>query len=139
MKNFTLVLFLLLPFAQLVAQEEDEPAYHIKSIFFGGGSYYIDETQAQELFDWLDSFENINEYEISIQSHTDNIGSMEYNKWLSRMRGQSTLQLLHQKGIPPEVISNEDFGENSPVYDNATWEGKLRNRRVDVILKRILM
>jgi len=139
MKNLLFALLLVVPFAQLFAQEEDEPEYHIKSIFFGGGSYYIDEVQAQELFDWLDSFENFHEYEISIQSHTDNIGSMEYNKWLSQMRGQSTLQLLNQKGIPPEMISNEDFGENSPVYDNATWEGKLRNRRVDVILRRIVM
>jgi len=139
MKNLLLALLLIVPFAQVLAQEEEEPEYHIKSIFFGGGSYYIDEQQAQELFDWLDSFENIHEYEISIQSHTDNIGSMEYNKWLSQMRGRSTLQLLNQKGIPPEMISNEDFGENSPVYDNATWEGKLRNRRVDVILRRIVM
>lgn len=138
MKKYTFTLVALFVALSSFSQTE-EPHYHIKSIFFGGGSYYIDAQQAQDLFDWLDSFDHIEEYEISIQSHTDNIGSWEFNQRLSNLRGQATLQLLTRKGIPLEIISNEDFGENSPLYDNNTWEGKLHNRRVDVILKRILM
>ncbi len=127
-------IFLLIPFLNVSAQEQRDPSL-IHSIFFGGGSYYIDRNQIQELNKFLDKFEGIETYEIIIHSHTDNIGSLEYNRYLSRMRSWSTLQQLLQKGLNEELIFIEDYGEENPVYDNATMMGKLHNRRVDVILK----
>lgn len=110
-----------------------EPPF-IKSIFFGGGSYYIDSRQIQELNEWLDGFPGLEGYNIIINSHTDNIGSLEYNKRLSIMRTEAVLNILERRGLGRETISREDFGEENPIYDNATWEGKLHNRRADVIL-----
>ena len=118
----------------LIAQEE-EPSYYIFSIYFGGGSHYIDSQQEQEFYDWLESIPGIENHEISVHSHTDDIGGKQYNAWLSQMRSESALTRLVNKGILREVISIEDFGELNPVYDNSTWEGKLKNRRVDVIIK----
>ncbi|MDX1939910.1 MAG: OmpA family protein [Saprospiraceae bacterium] len=118
--------------------QEEKPAYHIFSIYFGGGSYYIDEEQIQELYKWLDGIPDIETQQISIHSHTDNIGSIEYNKMLSRYRSESALQELLNKGIPQEIIDIADFGEESPIYNNETWDGKLRNRRVDIIIKPLI-
>ena len=42
--------------------------------------------------------------------------------------------MLHN--IPRDKILIKDFGELNPVYDNSTIEGKLKNRRVDIILKK---
>ncbi len=124
----------------LQAQEQQSPEpYYIFSIYFGGGSSYIDGEQVKELGEWLDGIPNIETHQISIHSHTDNIGSMEYNKWLSRMRSESAFQELLHKDIPPDIIDIADFGEQSPVYDNRTWEGKLRNRRVDIIIRPLVM
>ncbi|MEL6718456.1 MAG: OmpA family protein [Bacteroidota bacterium] len=123
----------------LTAQSEtQEPAYYIKSIFFGGGSYQIDEGQVEELQEFLDQFDPIDEYEILIQSHTDNIGSVEYNNWLSSRRGEMTKFYIIDHGIPVELLSNEDFGEYTPDFDNDTWKGRQANRRVDVIIRRIV-
>lgn len=131
------LLFLLLP-PTLYAQTNIEPNLHIKSIFFGGGSYYIDEEQAQELKNFLDQFEPIHEYEIFIQSHTDNIGSMDYNLWLSNQRGDMTKHHIIQHGVPYELLSNQDFGEVAPEFKNETLNGRRANRRVDVIVRRIV-
>ena len=109
----------------------------IKSIYFGGGNWYIDKYQSQELTDFLQSIPNLDEYRITIHSHTDNIGGVEYNKWLSQMRSNEAYNELLKNAVPSEQIFIHDFGEEHPVYDNRTWQGKLRNRRVDIILERV--
>ena len=134
-----LLLFLLLPLYASLQAQDNEPPYYIHSIYFGGGSYYIDQLQVEELNDWLDAIPNIENCQISIHGHTDDIGSVEYNQWLSQMRTDAALQRLLLKNIPQEIISIEEFGELNPVYDNSTWEGKLKNRRVDIIIKPILL
>jgi outer membrane protein OmpA-like peptidoglycan-associated protein len=106
----------------------------IKSIYFGGGSYYISQNQIQELKDFISSFPGIENYTITVHSYTDNIGSKEYNQMLSEMRSYMSVKELLQLQVPREIISINDFGEFNPVYDNATLEGRLRNRRVDIIL-----
>lgn len=124
--------------ATSIFAQDEEPAYRVKSIFFGGGSYYIDEQQIEELQEFLDQFTPIEEYEFFIQSHTDNIGGAEYNNWLSNMRGRSVKFEIIDHGIPELLLSNQDFGEYSPNFDNDTWQGRIRNRRVDVIVRRIV-
>ena len=106
-----------------------------KSIYFGGGSYYMDEEQATMLSRWLDSIPNLLEkYEIMLVSHTDNIGGKRYNEWLSKMRSQTVHGLLIQKDIPERMIHTKDWGSENPVYSNDSFKGVLMNRRVDVVL-----
>jgi len=106
-----------------------------KSIFFGGGSYYMDDEQAMILSRWLDSIPNLLEkYEIMLVSHTDNIGGKRYNEWLSKMRSQTVHGLLIQKDIPERMIHSKDWGSENPVYSNDSYQGALMNRRVDVVL-----
>jgi len=122
--------------ASAYAQEDDQKPL-IKSIYFGGGSYYIDEEQAQDVYDWLDEIENIHMYQINIKSHTDNIGSKSFNQYLSEMRSESALRLLKQFPTTLSNISISDYGEQTPDFENNTWEGKKRNRRVDIILLKV--
>ncbi len=107
----------------------------IRSIYFGGGSYDIDEFQADELVNWLDSIPNLLEkYDIHLISHTDPIGGRQYNEWLSKMRSLAVLELLMQHNIPENKITVKDWGIENPVYRNDTRRGMSMNRRVDVIL-----
>jgi outer membrane protein OmpA-like peptidoglycan-associated protein len=109
------------------------------SIYFGGGSYYITEDQARELYHWLDSIPEVHDkYTIQLISHTDPIGGKEYNEWLSEMRSTAVQQLLIQKAIPEFKISVKDWGLENPVYSNNSFEGMQMNRRVDVILYPII-
>lgn len=133
---FVRVGFIVMLLAATVAASGQQPVDEVrKSIYFGGGSYYIDEEQARQLNEWLDSIPNLLEkYEIHLISHTDPIGGREFNEMLSRMRSAAVQQLLVQRLIPENRISIKDWGLDNPVYSNDTHGGRQMNRRVDVIL-----
>lgn len=125
---FSIISFLSLQHA--FAQED----YIRKSIFFPGGSYAIDDYQSGKLRDFLDSIPNIRQFEITIHSHTDNIGGRSYNEWLSQMRSESTIRELINNAVDEKSIAIKDFGQFNPLYDNTTANGRRLNRRVDIIL-----
>lgn len=127
-----LVLIILFHAVFSSAQHADEIR---KSIYFRGGSYYVDDAQATELLNWLDSIPNLlTRYEIHLISHTDPIGGKAYNEWLSEMRSTAVKEILLNHQIPENKISIKDWGLENPVYSNTTRRGMSLNRRVDVIL-----
>ncbi len=134
-----MIVFLLLAMSWTASAQEETPAHHIKSVYFGGGNYYIDASQRQEIKEFLEGIPDLQGYDISVHSHTDNIGSLEYNTWLSKMRSEAAILEIEKQQIDRNAISIEDFGELNPVYDNTYLEGRLKNRRVDIILKRVVM
>lgn len=105
----------------------------IRSIYFGGGSYYINETQRDVIDQFLDSLPYLENYQISINSHTDNIGGAEYNAWLSQMRSDAVLYQLTGKQIPKEKVLIKNSGQFNPYFDNDTNIGRMSNRRVDIV------
>ena len=137
------ILIILMSFAYLAQaqqSEEEKPDYYIFSIYYGGGSYYITPDQKQGLAEFLEKIPDIDQHEISVHGHTDDIGGRQYNQWLSEMRCESAIsELLKNALIRADQISIEEFGELNPIYDNSTWEGKLKNRRVDVIIKPVVL
>jgi len=131
MRLLTLILFL----SSWIANAQNGQDELRKSIYFNGGSYYIDEDQVSMLSDWLDSIPNLlDKYQIQLISHTDPIGGKEFNEWLSKMRSQSVFDVLMMKDIPERFISIKDWGFENPVYQNNSRSGMRMNRRVDVIL-----
>lgn len=132
MARIYLIVLVLWPCKMLAQERADEIRM---SIFFGGGSYDIDQLQATELYHWLDSVPDLLEkYQIQLISHTDPIGGKEFNEWLSKMRSESVQLLLIEKKIPDYKISIKDWGLQNPVYSNKTFSGMQMNRRVDIIL-----
>ena len=131
----TLLVLLLFSSFTSCGQEVKEM---VRSIYFGGGSAYIIKQQAQELYDFVNNIKHLEYYEINIMSHTDNIGGREFNEYLSRMRSASVIDLLKAMDIPQEKIKFKDFAFDAPAFDNNTWEGRERNRRVDIQFKPIV-
>ena len=131
------LIFIWIMVSALVADAQQQQEEIRMSIYFGGGSYYIDDAQGNGLFHWIDSIKTLNildKYEIQLISHTDPIGGKEYNEWLSQMRSESVKQLLLQKEVPETKISVKDWGLDNAVYSNRSRQGMRMNRRVDVIL-----
>lgn len=72
---------------------------------------------------------------VSIEGHTDNVGNAASNQTLSEQRAQSVMNLLIGKGISKDRLSSKGWGQNNPVADNRTEDGKAKNRRVEVVKK----
>ena len=73
---------------------------------------------------------------LSIEGHTDNRGSAELNEKLSADRAKAVLDYLVNKGgIDAGRLASAGFGPNKPIADNATEDGRQRNRRVEFIIK----
>jgi outer membrane protein OmpA-like peptidoglycan-associated protein len=71
---------------------------------------------------------------LSIEGHTDSIGSEEYNQQLSEKRADEVRGYLASQGLSSEWISSHGFGKSQPVATNSTPEGRQRNRRVEIVV-----
>ncbi|TVT75066.1 MAG: OmpA family protein [Denitromonas halophila] len=72
---------------------------------------------------------------VRIVGHTDSNGREGYNMQLSRARAKAVRAVLIDDGkIDPVRLNAEGRGEAEPVADNATPEGRARNRRVELFL-----
>jgi len=80
----------------------------------------------------LDKWGNVN---IEVAGHTDSRGSDEYNINLSQRRADAVRNYLISKGIAADRLTAKGYGESQPVADNATDEGRFKNRRVELIQK----
>ncbi|MCP4440979.1 MAG: OmpA family protein [Aureispira sp.] len=72
---------------------------------------------------------------LTIEGHTDNQGADSSNKTLSQSRSEEVLKYLAKNGISADRMSAKGYGEEKPVADNNTAEGRAKNRRVEFILK----
>ena len=70
---------------------------------------------------------------VSIEGHTDNVGVPASNKTLSQNRAKSVVAALIAKGIDKTRLSAKGWGQEKPVADNTTEEGKAKNRRVEIV------
>jgi outer membrane protein OmpA-like peptidoglycan-associated protein len=71
---------------------------------------------------------------IRVEGHTDSTGAAKRNKALSAQRADAVRRYLIQHGIEPTRLVSVGFGEEAPVSDNSTREGRALNRRVDFII-----
>ncbi len=69
---------------------------------------------------------------ISVEGHTDYIGTDEYNEKLSVRRAETVFRYLVNRGIAPERMSAIGYGRSRPVADNSTESGRAQNRRVEL-------
>ena len=69
--------------------------------------------------------------EVVVEGYTCSMGTESYNKALSLRRAQSVKDYMVGKGIADTRLSAEGYGEENPVADNATREGRETNRRVE--------
>jgi outer membrane protein OmpA-like peptidoglycan-associated protein len=69
-----------------------------------------------------------------IEGHTDNVGSDLTNNELSLRRAISVRDYLISLGVPASSIEVEGYGPYRPVADNATNDGRARNRRVEIVI-----
>ena len=76
--------------------------------------------------------------DVLIEGHTDNVpikkGRYSSNWELSMARAYSVLQFMQEQGLSARHLAGIGYGENRPVGDNATIEGRAKNRRIEISL-----
>ena len=90
------------------------------------------QTIVDQVADMLKSNDSLN---VSIEGHTDNVGTAASNKTLSENRAKSVLDAIAARGIEKSRLSAKGWGQEKPIGDNKTEEGKAKNRRVEIVKK----
>jgi OmpA-OmpF porin, OOP family len=70
---------------------------------------------------------------ISIEGHTDNAGTPASNKTLSVNRAKAVMNAVAAKGIDRSRMASRGWGQDKPVDNNSSEEGKAKNRRVEIV------
>jgi outer membrane protein OmpA-like peptidoglycan-associated protein len=108
----------------------------LDKVFFKTGKDELD----RKSFGLLDNVANVlNAHteiaHIRVEGHTDDVGDDAKNKELSELRAKAVVAYLVQKDVAASRLVGVGFGEEKPVADNSTEEGKAKNRRVEFTIE----
>lgn len=104
--------------------------YESRNVEFRTNSSRLTHKSLPVLQELADTLRTNPDLELTIEGHTDNTGSPEYNLQLSLHRAMEVKKTLMSLGIPGERISVVGLGDTQPEGNNRTREGKSKNRRV---------
>jgi outer membrane protein OmpA-like peptidoglycan-associated protein len=100
------------------------------SVKFATGSAALDPEARAALDRTLDCLKD-GRYEID--GHTDSVGNSAANQRLSEARANAVVDYLRSKGFDAKRLVAVGFGDTRPIADNATAEGRARNRRITIV------
>ena len=103
-----------------------------EGVTFDVGSYSLKPQFRATLDRVADSLKQYPDSLIDVYGHTDSTGSDVYNQTLSENRARTVAGYLSMQGVAPARIRSQGYGETMPVADNATDDGRRKNRRVEI-------
>ncbi|SDG68641.1 OmpA-OmpF porin, OOP family [Vibrio xiamenensis] len=126
----------------VVVEEPAEPEVITKTFEtqrLGTGSFELNSAelkadsleQLDELVDFLNTYPQAN---VQVIGYTDASGTEAYNQVMSEKRADAVANALVAKGIDASRITTAGEGEKNPIASNATHEGRVENRRVEIIV-----
>ncbi|MCP3974617.1 MAG: OmpA family protein [bacterium] len=72
---------------------------------------------------------------LTVEGHTDDVGTEEDNRLLSEARAQAVVDYLVAGGVAEERLAAVGFGESQPIADNGTADGRSENRRIQFVVE----
>ena len=123
------------PDPDLVTENYELDKIHIfKSVLFNFDEFKLldsAKTDVQKIYSYLDANKSL---QITVDGHTDNIGTKSYNQYLSDRRCSAVARYLIELGLSEDRISWKGHGGSTPIASNETEEGRQKNRRVAFII-----
>ena len=103
-------------------------------ILFPTAQYQLTEASKIELRRMADIFQKYSDTDLTVDGHTDSVGSESSNQRLSEQRAASVADYLVELGVERSRMTVVGHGESQPVATNDTDEGRQANRRVEVAI-----
>lgn len=110
---------------------QNEPAI----IGFDEGKMVLGDKENQMIQDMAYYAKHNPNSSIEVSGHTDSYGRYEYNMKLSEERAQRAAELIISAGAPGDQVHSIGYGKDRPMYRNDTKENRLKNRRVEIVLR----
>ena len=104
----------------------------LKDLHFASGKHTIQASSYAVLDQLAEYLIRKKTLKIRVEGHTDSDGSEASNLTLSQNRAIAVKAYLEKKGVPATLIVTSGFGEEKPIADNATADGKAQNRRTEI-------
>jgi OOP family OmpA-OmpF porin len=106
----------------------------VYGIHFATGKADITSDSAKVLAEIGNLLASKPDWRLRIEGHTDNVGSAKSNLELSGKRAQAVKAWLVSKhGVKADRLDTQGFGDEKPIADNGSDEGKAKNRRVELV------
>ncbi|MFO7863276.1 MAG: OmpA family protein [Salinivirgaceae bacterium] len=119
-----------------VATEQAIPESLVVYFAFDKSDIHANDITA-EYFNASNTYLNQNALAImQITGHADAVGTFDYNKALGLRRAQSLKRFFEMKGVPADRMLISSKGESMPSENNRTKEGRAKNRRAVITLKK---
>lgn len=106
----------------------------LNNIFFDTDRFDLkpeSKVELEKLISFLELNEGLN---AEISGHTDNQGSAQHNKTLSENRAKAVRDYLVAEGIDAARLRSKGYGQDKPIADNNTEEGRAQNRRTELTI-----
>ncbi len=108
---------------------------NLPDVLFDFGSARLGAGSSETLSEITNAISSVPGRSISVEGHTDSVGTYEYNQRLSESRARAVAGALVNDGVSRQRITTHGFGESDPIASNNTDAGRQRNRRVEVIIE----
>jgi outer membrane protein OmpA-like peptidoglycan-associated protein/tetratricopeptide (TPR) repeat protein len=113
---------------------ETGKSYRLNDIYFDFNSSDLKPSSMAVIDGFIEFLHENPAMKVSIQGHTDHIGSVEDNQILSENRARAVYDYLVDKGVADHLTDYKGFGELRPVATNLTEEGRALNRRTEFVI-----
>lgn len=123
------------PEPEPVVAEEPLPAATLSGHAFEHDSTELTEQAKTTLAPVAEYLNQRPEIKVDVIGYTDSTGSAKYNQKLSEQRAQAASDYLESKGVDKSRVTTIGKGEENPIADNSTIEGREKNRRIEVSYK----
>jgi len=115
----------------------DDELFKPRTVYFhtGQGDLTAEDALLQYIRQVKDYMDTHQENKLILRGYADNVGDDEANQLLSAKRAEAVKNILTAHGISANRIDTQGLGENDPVGDNNTTDGRSKNRRVTIQLQ----
>jgi outer membrane protein OmpA-like peptidoglycan-associated protein len=107
---------------------------HMSDVLFDTGKYTLKPDTKIALAKVSGILQAYPGLKLQVEGFTDSVGSEEYNQQLSENRAATVRDFLVSQGVPINNVTAAGYGEQQPVADNTTSQGRAQNRRVQMVV-----